>query len=211
MITIPESALIDIEDIDKYEPGQICVISTGSQGEPMSALALLARGENKFVKLGDHDTVILSSHAIPGNESNVNRVDRRAAARRCRGHPLRHRRRARHRPRPGRRDQDLPVDRATRVLRARSTASTATWSPTPGSGGLMGVAHDHVLLCEDGDVLELTDDGLDRGRTCARRLPVRRRHRRRRRPGRAPRPPRARRGRRGRGRRHGRHRRPARC
>ena len=50
------------------------MISTGSQGEPMSALALLARGENKFVKLGEHDTVILSSHAIPGNESNVNRV-----------------------------------------------------------------------------------------------------------------------------------------
>ena len=40
----------------------------------MSALALLARGENKWVKLGEHDTVILSSHAIPGNESNVNRV-----------------------------------------------------------------------------------------------------------------------------------------
>ena len=40
----------------------------------MSALALLARGENKFVKLSEHDTVILSSHAIPGNESNVNRV-----------------------------------------------------------------------------------------------------------------------------------------
>ena len=50
------------------------MISTGSQGEPMSALSLLARGENKFVKLGDHDTVILSSHAIPGNESNVNKV-----------------------------------------------------------------------------------------------------------------------------------------
>ena len=40
----------------------------------MSALALLARGENKFVKLTENDTVILSSHAIPGNESNVNRV-----------------------------------------------------------------------------------------------------------------------------------------
>ena len=55
-------------------PGKVCVISTGSQGEPMSALALLARGENKWVKVGEHDTVILSSHAIPGNESNVNRV-----------------------------------------------------------------------------------------------------------------------------------------
>ena len=40
----------------------------------MSALALLGRGENKWVKIGETDTVILSSHAIPGNESNVNRV-----------------------------------------------------------------------------------------------------------------------------------------
>ena len=66
--------MVDIEDIDKLEPGRVCVISTGSQGEPMSALALLARGENRFVKVGDTDTVILSSHAIPGNEGNVNRV-----------------------------------------------------------------------------------------------------------------------------------------
>src|SRR3954449_2366814 len=53
VLRIPESALIDIEDIGKYEPGRVCVISTGSQGEPMSALALLARGENRFVKVGD--------------------------------------------------------------------------------------------------------------------------------------------------------------
>ena len=55
-------------------PAKVCVISTGSQGEPMSALALLAPGENRWLKVGDHDTVILSSHAIPGNEFNVNRV-----------------------------------------------------------------------------------------------------------------------------------------
>ena len=74
ILHLPASQLIDVEDIDRYPPGEVCVISTGSQGEPMSALALLARGENKFVKLAEHDTVILSSHAIPGNESNVNRV-----------------------------------------------------------------------------------------------------------------------------------------
>ncbi len=73
VLSIPASKLIDVDDIDRYPPGEVCVISTGSQGEPMSALALLARGENKFVKLCDNDTVILSSHAIPGNESNVNR------------------------------------------------------------------------------------------------------------------------------------------
>ena len=74
VFTIPESSLIDIEDIDEYDPGDICIISTGSQGEPMSALGLMARGENKWLKLDDHDTVVLSSHAIPGNESNVNKV-----------------------------------------------------------------------------------------------------------------------------------------
>ena len=74
VLSIPDEALVDIEEIDQYEPGRVCVISTGSQGEPMSALALLARGENKWVKVGEHDTVVLSSHAIPGNEGNVNRV-----------------------------------------------------------------------------------------------------------------------------------------
>ena len=74
VISIPDASLIDVDDIDRYPPGEICVISTGSQGEPMSALALLARGENRFVQLGDSDTVVLSSHAIPGNENNVNRV-----------------------------------------------------------------------------------------------------------------------------------------
>ena len=74
VLHIPDASLIDIEEIDKYPPGQVCIISTGSQGEPMSALALLARGESKWVKVGEHDTVILSSHAIPGNEGNVNRV-----------------------------------------------------------------------------------------------------------------------------------------
>ena len=43
VLDIPDTALIDIEDVDSYEPGKVCVVSTGSQGEPMSALALLAR------------------------------------------------------------------------------------------------------------------------------------------------------------------------
>ena len=69
----------------------------------MSALSLLARDENKFVKLGEHDTVILSSHAIPGNESNVNKVIDGLLRRGAEVDPLRHRRRPRHGPRPGRR------------------------------------------------------------------------------------------------------------
>ena len=48
LLDIPDGALIDVEDIDNLEDGQVCVISTGSQGEPMSALSRLAIGENRF-------------------------------------------------------------------------------------------------------------------------------------------------------------------
>ena len=118
VLDIPESSIIDIDDIDKYEPGKVCIISTGSQGEPMSALGLMARGENKWLKLGEHDTVVLSSHAIPGNESNVNAVIDGSVAHGCRGGALRCARRSRDRACPGRRDQDVPVDRQPRVVRA---------------------------------------------------------------------------------------------
>lgn len=66
--------VIDIEDLDGYRNDEVCIICTGSQGEPMSALALMAVNENKFVKVGPDDVVVISAHAIPGNESNVSRV-----------------------------------------------------------------------------------------------------------------------------------------
>jgi ribonuclease J len=74
LLSLPDDSIIDIEAIDKFEPGRICVICTGSQGEPMSALALMAAHENHRVKIGPEDTVIISAHPIPGNESNVSRV-----------------------------------------------------------------------------------------------------------------------------------------
>src|SRR3546814_1471988 len=74
LLTIPESALIDIERIGDYPDSQICVISTGSQGEPMSALTRMANQENRWLEVGAGDTVILSSHPIPGNEMDVSKV-----------------------------------------------------------------------------------------------------------------------------------------
>jgi ribonuclease J len=74
LLHIPESALIDIDAVDGLEPGEVCIISTGSQGEPMSALALMATRENRWLEIDDRDTVILSSHPIPGNEMNVSKV-----------------------------------------------------------------------------------------------------------------------------------------
>jgi ribonuclease J len=74
LLHVADSVFIDVEEIDKLAPGEVCVISTGSQGEPMSALALLAVGENRRFGLVDGDVVVLSSHAIPGNEWAVSRV-----------------------------------------------------------------------------------------------------------------------------------------
>ncbi|MGH3848256.1 MAG: ribonuclease J, partial [Pseudonocardiaceae bacterium] len=55
LLNIPERSLIDIEQVAALDPARVCVISTGSQGEPMSALSLMAAGENKWLKVGDGD------------------------------------------------------------------------------------------------------------------------------------------------------------
>ncbi len=74
VISIPDNRLLAIEQIDDYQPGEICIVSTGSQGEPMSALALMGSGESRWLTVGSDDCVILSSHPIPGNEHSVNKV-----------------------------------------------------------------------------------------------------------------------------------------
>jgi ribonuclease J len=74
LLRIPDHALVDIDDVRDLPPGQVCVISTGSQGEPMSALALMAQRNNRWLEINADDTVILSSHPIPGNEMNVSKV-----------------------------------------------------------------------------------------------------------------------------------------
>ncbi len=71
---VPKDTLIDIADIKRYRPEQLTLITTGSQGEPMSALYRMAYGEHNQVTLGRNDLVILSSNAIPGNEKLVGRV-----------------------------------------------------------------------------------------------------------------------------------------
>src|ERR1700733_1950885 len=74
LLHVKDSVFVDVEEVDGLAPGEVCVISTGSQGEPMSALSLLALGENRRFGLVDGDVVVLSSHAIPGNEWAVSRV-----------------------------------------------------------------------------------------------------------------------------------------
>lgn len=71
---VPEGTLIDTSEMKRYRPSQLCLITTGSQGEPMSALYRMAFGESDRVKLTTQDIVVLSSHPIPGNEKLVGKV-----------------------------------------------------------------------------------------------------------------------------------------
>lgn len=69
-----KSVFIDVEKIASLEDKNVLVLSTGSQGEPASALSRLANGEFSRVEIGDNDTVIFSSSPIPGNENMINAV-----------------------------------------------------------------------------------------------------------------------------------------
>ena len=71
---LPKKTLIDINDIGKYRPEELTLITTGSQGEPMSALYRMAFSDHSQVHLGPSDLVVLSASAIPGNEKLVSRV-----------------------------------------------------------------------------------------------------------------------------------------
>jgi ribonuclease J len=159
ILRIPDKSLVDIEQIGDYPPEQVCIISTGSQGEPMSALALLARGDNRWVKVGDRDTVILSSHPIPGNEMHVSRViDGLLRA----GAEVVH---------SGIVDVHATGHAQADDLKTYFNVTQPEWFiPIHGEyrhmmanarlAETMGVPRNHITMCEDGDVVELTDDGV---------------------------------------------------
>ena len=73
-IDLPDGVLVDISDIKRYRPEDITLITTGSQGEPMSALYRIAFSEHDKVKISPNDVVVLSSSAIPGNERLVGKI-----------------------------------------------------------------------------------------------------------------------------------------
>jgi ribonuclease J len=161
LLDIPADRLCDIAEIEDLAPEELCVISTGSQGEPMSALALMASGENKWLKIGPGDTVILSSHPIPGNEANVAKVidglyrlgadvvHSGLAPVHVTGHAM---------------QEELKT--------LLSIASPEWFVPVHGEyrhmihhGRLavaMGVPEERVVLCEDGDQLTVDDAGVRR-------------------------------------------------
>ncbi len=73
-LKIPEGVLIDIEQTKNMFDRELVIVSTGSQGEPMSALTRMSQGEYNKVTVGANDAIIISAHPIPGNEKMVYRV-----------------------------------------------------------------------------------------------------------------------------------------
>jgi ribonuclease J len=161
LLTVPAGALVDIEEIDSIPAGEICVISTGSQGEPMSALALLAAGENKWLRIERDDVVILSSHAIPGNEWAVGKVidglSRRGAEVVHSANAYVH---------------ESGHAKSGELMTILNVARPRCFIPVHGEyrhllahtrlAADMGVPADGTLLCEDGDRVRLSDEGLTR-------------------------------------------------
>ena len=159
LLKIPDERFFDIEDIDDYEPGELCIISTGSQGEERSSLATAAAGSSRWIEIGDDDTVILSSHPIPGNEARVSNmingliklgaevVHSGLVEIHTSGH--------------GKRDElttlhtvaapewFVPVHGEYRHLMAHAALAVS-----------LGMEEDRVLLAGDGDQVVLADDGL---------------------------------------------------
>ena len=71
---VPETVLIDIDDLGKYPPEKVVLITTGSQGEPLSALSRMSSGSHRSVRVGEGDFIIISANPIPGNEKMVTKV-----------------------------------------------------------------------------------------------------------------------------------------
>ncbi|MGH8978519.1 MAG: ribonuclease J, partial [Acidimicrobiia bacterium] len=159
-LDIPSHAVIDIEETARYAPGDICIICTGSQGEPMSALSLMAAHEHKHVKISEDDVVVISAHAIPGNESNVSRVI--DALHRAGAEVVHDRNSAVH----------VSGHASQEELKFMLTLLQPDWFvPVHGEYRHLvhhaqlardaGVDPEHVLVCEDGDVVVLGDEGVE--------------------------------------------------
>ena len=159
LLTVPDSALIDIEEVDRHLPGEVLVLCTGSQGEPMSALTLLSANENRWLKLTSEDTVIFSSHPIPGNEHAVTKVIDNLFRL---GAEVIH---------SGLSDVHATGHAKAEELKLYHSIAKPDWFvPVHGEyhhlvaharlAALMGTPEDHIVLAEDGDRLVLDDEGL---------------------------------------------------
>ncbi|WP_018219030.1 ribonuclease J [Salinispora vitiensis] len=156
LLNIPPGLVVGLDEATSMPPDQIVLMSTGSQGEPMSALGRMASGDHRHITIAPGDTVVLASSLVPGNETSVFRVINRLARA---GAVVVHKDVAKvhvsgHAPagellyllnmvRPS---NLMPVHGEWRHLRAHARLGVES-----------GVAADRVVLCEDGDVVDLVE------------------------------------------------------
>ncbi|WP_025619207.1 ribonuclease J [Salinispora cortesiana] len=156
LLNIPPGLVVGLDEATSMPPDQIVLMSTGSQGEPMSALGRMASGDHRHITIAPGDTVVLASSLVPGNETSVYRVINRLARA---GAVVVHKDVAKvhvsgHAPagellyllnivRPS---NLMPVHGEWRHLRAHARLGIES-----------GVAADRVVLCEDGDVVDLVE------------------------------------------------------
>ncbi len=156
---IPEGCLVDIDDIDRYKDSRMVIITTGSQGEPMSGLSRMAFAEYRKLSIKPTDMVIISSSPIPGNENSVYRVINqlvssganvvyeRLAEVHASGHACREELKLMHaltQPK-----FFVPVHGETRHLFQHAQLAQE-----------LGMPGDNVLIASNGNVIDLTQDSI---------------------------------------------------
>lgn len=161
-MTISEDVLIDIDKIKNYADKDLVIISTGSQGEPMSALTRMASGESPKVVIGNNDTIIISASPIPGNEKSIYNVINNLYRKGARviyeslnqihvsGHACQEELKIMHslvKPK-----FFIPVHGEFRHLKKHCILAKQ-----------MGMKESNMLICEIGDSVELTSKSIKRG------------------------------------------------
>ena len=73
-LDLPHDLLIDLKDVNRFEPNETMILCTGSQGEPRSAMALISRGDHASLRIDSGDTVLMSARQIPGNERQIGKM-----------------------------------------------------------------------------------------------------------------------------------------
>jgi ribonuclease J len=156
LLRIPEGLVVTVDEATQMRPDDIVFMSTGSQGEPMSALGRMSTGDHRHITIAPGDTVVLASSLVPGNETSVYRVINQLARA---GATVVHKDTAKvhvsgHAPagellyllnvtRPS---NLMPVHGEWRHLRAHAQLGVES-----------GVKPENVVLCEDGDVVDLVE------------------------------------------------------
>ncbi len=158
-LDIPPDTLVEMKDLEHLPPQKVTVLSTGSQGEPMSALALMALDKHKHLKIKPGDTVVLSSRFIPGNEKAINQIVNEFCRRGARvmyekvsdvhvsGHASEEE--LRYLIRLVRPTYFVPIHGEYRHLLRHAHIAMEE-----------GIPRDHVLVATDGDVIEVSAQGI---------------------------------------------------